>query len=159
MGYIEQTMLPGEQVLAMTRLHWAIFLVPLPFIIIGMVISLPSLNADQKPALIVSVLLGGIFIELLIYVVYRTTELAVTNRRLIVKHGFLSRRSVELLLEKIESFYFDQSSFGRLLNFGTITVTGIGATKARYSFILAPLFFYKKVHEVLMFHSQTGRHH
>jgi uncharacterized membrane protein YdbT with pleckstrin-like domain len=55
-----------------------------------------------------------------------TTEIAVTNRRIIYKRGFISRHTIEMNMDKIESVDVDQSIIGRLFDYGTITVHGTG---------------------------------
>jgi uncharacterized membrane protein YdbT with pleckstrin-like domain len=55
-----------------------------------------------------------------------TTEIAVTNRRVISKTGFISRKTNEMQMDKVESVEVDQSVLGRILNYGTVTVRGTG---------------------------------
>jgi len=56
-----------------------------------------------------------------------TTEIAVTNHRIIYKAGLIRRDTVEILMDKVESVDVDQSILGRLLGYGTVTVRGTGA--------------------------------
>jgi uncharacterized membrane protein YdbT with pleckstrin-like domain len=57
-----------------------------------------------------------------------TTEIAVTDRRIILKKGFIRRHTVEMNMQKVESVDVDQSLIGRLFNFGNVTVRGVGST-------------------------------
>ena len=55
-----------------------------------------------------------------------TTELAVTDKRIIFKRGFIRRRTIEMNMDKVESVDVDQSVLGRILDYGDITVRGTG---------------------------------
>lgn len=75
-------------------------------------------------------------------------EFAVTNKRVIVKTGLISRRTLEMNLSKIESVKVDQSIFGRLFGYGTITIIGTGGTRESFPNIAKPLLFRKKFQEL-----------
>jgi uncharacterized membrane protein YdbT with pleckstrin-like domain len=75
------------------------------------------------------------------------TEIAVTNRRVLVKVGLLTRRSIEIMLSKIESIRVEQSLVGRMLSFGTIVVRGTGGTPEPFAKIAHPLEFRRNVQE------------
>jgi uncharacterized membrane protein YdbT with pleckstrin-like domain len=77
------------------------------------------------------------------WIVCRTTELAITNKRIISKSGLVRRSIMELRLDKIESIKVDQSIVGRLLNFGSITIAGTGGDKTPIERIADPLQFQK----------------
>ncbi len=76
---------------------------------------------------------------------YMSDEFAITNKRVVIKVGFLRRRTVEMLLMKVEAIEVDQSILGRILNFGTIIVTGTGGTRELFRGISAPLEFRRQV--------------
>ena len=78
---------------------------------------------------------------------YRTSEFAVTTKRIIIKVGLIRRRTLELLLTKVETVGVDQSIPGRVLGFGTILVTGTGGTKEPFSNIADPMEFRRHVQE------------
>ncbi len=73
-----------------------------------------------------------------------TSEFAITNKRIIIKVGFISRRTLEMNLQKIESINVNQSVLGRILGYGTIVVIGTGGTKERFANISNPLKFRKQ---------------
>ena len=70
-----------------------------------------------------------------------TTEVAVTDRRIIYKTGFINRHSVEMHMDKVESVDVDQSILGRILNYGDITIRGTGETMERLHTIDRPIDF------------------
>ena len=86
--------------------------------------------------------LGLIFL-VMVYVKYKTTELAITTRRVIVKTGFISRSTVEININKVESIQVDQEIFGRLFDFGTLVISGTGTSQAPIRGIAQPMEFRK----------------
>ncbi len=89
----------------------------------------------------------GLFLLLSAWIKYKTTELAVTNKRVIVKTGLISRKTLELNLAKAESIQVDQSLMGRLFNFGSLQINGTGMAHAPISGIRAPLEFRRQFME------------
>lgn len=119
-NYVQHNLGAGEQVVHETKLHWIIF------------VSLKALLT--------------LFIAPLIAV--STSEFAITNKRVIIKVGLISRRTLEMNLNKIESVNVNQGILGRLLGYGTIVVVGTGGTKEPFSSIADPLKFRKKFQEL-----------
>ena len=78
------------------------------------------------------------------FIRYKTTEFAVTDKRLIAKTGLISRSTVEMFLDKVESLHVEQSVAGRMLDFGTITIRGTGSTEEPIKNISAPLALRKQ---------------
>lgn len=72
---------------------------------------------------------------------YFTTELAITNKRVIAKFGLISRSTIEINLQKIESIQINQGILGRIFNFGSIVVSGAGNPQAPIPGISNPLQF------------------
>ena len=75
-------------------------------------------------------------------------EFAITNRRVIIKTGLVSRKTFEMNLSKIESVNVDQGIFGRMLGYGTIRIVGSGGTSEVFPNIKNPLEFRKKFQEL-----------
>jgi len=86
--------------------------------------------------------LGLVFL-IMAWVRYKTTELAITTRRVIVKHGFIRRRTVEINIQKVESIQVDQEVLGRMFNFGTLVIAGAGEPQAPITGISSPMEFRK----------------
>src|SRR5258706_11991105 len=74
-----------------------------------------------------------------------SSEFAVTNKRVLIKVGFIRRHSLELLLQKVEGIGVDQGIWGRAVDYGTIMVTGTGGTNEPFKNIAAPLEVRKQV--------------
>jgi len=93
--------------------------------------------------LLLPVLGLGLIFWVLAYVRYKTTELAITTKRVIVKHGFIRRRTVEININKVESIQVDQEILGRMFNFGTLVIAGAGDPQAPIAGISSPMAFRK----------------
>ncbi len=78
------------------------------------------------------------------------TEVAVSNRRVLIKRAFFSRRSIEVLLPKVESIGVDESLFGRMLGYGTVIVRGTGGAFETFDKIARPSELRRQVQQ------QTG---
>jgi uncharacterized membrane protein YdbT with pleckstrin-like domain len=75
------------------------------------------------------------------------TEMAVTNRRVVIKTGLASRRTMELMLNKVESIEVRETAFGRMLGYGTIVVIGTGGTPEPFHKVAHPLEFRSQVQQ------------
>jgi uncharacterized membrane protein YdbT with pleckstrin-like domain len=84
--------------------------------------------------------LGLIFL-IKAWVRYRTTELAVTTRRVIVKSGLIRRSTIEININKVESIQVDQDILGRMFNHGTLLIAGAGNPQAPIAGISDPMAF------------------
>jgi uncharacterized membrane protein YdbT with pleckstrin-like domain len=80
-----------------------------------------------------------------IWVKLITTEIAVTDRRVILKHGLISRRTLEMNLARVESVDVRQGIFGRLLNFGDVLIRGTGSGMEPIRGIDSPIEFRRRV--------------
>ena len=77
------------------------------------------------------------------YVRYKTIELAITNKRVIVKLGFIRRRTIEINIGRVESIQVDQDILGRMFDFGTLIVAGAGIPQAPIVGVSEPMEFRK----------------
>ena len=137
MSYIDQHLLPGERVSYRATLSKAIFLWPALVALFGL------WNLTFLP---VTFLLGPV-VALYVGCVYKYSEYAVTDKRVLVKLGVFRRRSIEILLSKIEGITVDQGIIGRMCGYGTVMVNGIGGTKEPFKMIADPFDFRRRVQE------------
>jgi len=128
-SYIDDSLIEGEQILHRARVSWW---------------SQAGLVALGLVLLIVVV---GLFLLITAWIRVRSTEIAITNRRVICKFGFVKRDTVEINLEKVEALRVEQGFFGRMLNFGTIFISGAGTSVAPIKDIADPLVFRRKFME------------
>ncbi len=125
-------------------MHWIIFLpaiVLLAFAAAGLagMAMFPREGHSILFVLVVLVLAFGSLHLLAALIRRQTTEIAVTNRRVIYKTGLISRRTVEMNMDKVESVDVRQGIFGRMLDFGTVLIRGTGAGLEPLSTIATPL--------------------
>ncbi|MEO8295881.1 MAG: PH domain-containing protein [Gemmatimonadota bacterium] len=142
MGYVDDHLLNGENIGYRAHQHWVIFFWPVFLMLAGT--ALLILVPDQ---MIFGLAVLGLAVLWLIFplIKYSTSEYAVTNKRVIVKLGLVQRDSSETLLSKVEAIAVDQTIPGRLLGFGTITITGTGGTKESFARISSPMEFRRQV--------------
>jgi uncharacterized membrane protein YdbT with pleckstrin-like domain len=148
MGYIEHNLLVGEEVVYRAKKHWKVFLLPSLFLLAGLGFFISSLFYQQTVALpILGAALSGLAIIFSIgpLIEYQSSEFAVTNKRVLIKVGFIRRHSLELLLNKVEGIGVDQGILGRIFNYGTMSVIGTGGTRESFKDIARPLEFRKQV--------------
>jgi len=88
----------------------------------------------------------GIMVFVDLRVKFKSTELAVTNRRVIAKFGFIRRRTFELNVDRVEAIQVEQGIWGRIFGFGTLRIAGAGNFDPIPN-ISAPLAFKKAVME------------
>jgi uncharacterized membrane protein YdbT with pleckstrin-like domain len=141
-SYIDENLLPDEHVVYRAELHWIIFARAILVLVVGLVlVFVPRIG---QAGLVV--LLLGVVMLVPPFVDYRTTELGVTNKRVIVKTGLVRRRTLELLLRQVEAISVDQSLLGRLLGFGSITLTGTGGVREVFHRVREPLELRRRIH-------------
>ncbi len=131
MGYVERILQPGERVVHLSRLHWVVLLPGLLLILLA-IAALPLYGGPNggRPIVLVfiaAVLAWGIAALFSAWLRRWTTEIAVTDRRIIYKRGLIRRHTIEMNMDKVESVDVDQSILGRVLDYGTITVRGTGS--------------------------------
>jgi uncharacterized membrane protein YdbT with pleckstrin-like domain len=100
-----------------------------------------NVELESGPLLGLIFTLVGVVSLIRALVYWLTTELAVTTKRVIAKLGLIRRETIELNHSKVESFQVSQSVFGRIFNFGTVTVCGSGGNKAGIRSIRGPMEF------------------
>ena len=148
MSYLEKNLLPGETVDYRAHLHPIIFLQPAFFALIGLAFVVFGLvNAGLSYFWMLGAVFllyaAGVGIDRAIH--YASSEFAITNKRVVIKVGFINRKTLEMVLTKVETIRVDQSILGRVLNYGTIVVTGTGGTNEPFTSIANPLEFRRQV--------------
>ena len=96
-----------------------------------------------------ALILWGLFVLIGPIIAKETTELVITNRRIIAKFGLISRYTIEINLPKVESISVSQSILGRMLDYGNLQIVGTGGTKEPIPYISQPLMFRRKFDEIL----------
>jgi uncharacterized membrane protein YdbT with pleckstrin-like domain len=140
MSYVDRSLIPGEEVVYRASLY------RLPFLWLTMPAIAAFVAAVFHVWLIVlaSLVAGGL-IWVNVWAKRASAEFAVTTKRVIVAVGAVRRRTLELMLDKVETVGVDQTLAGRIFNFGTVTITGSGGTRESFEHLAAPLEFRRQV--------------
>ena len=146
MKYVRRVLQPGESVIYATRLHSVIFVPAILWFIAALVLLVVALTqrGDLRiggEALATFAAIFGLWVGVPALIRRQSTELAVTDRRVIYKSGIVARHTLEMNRSKVESVDVDQSLLGRFLDFGTIVVRGTGGSLEPIRMISDPLSF------------------
>jgi len=165
--YIQNNLLKSEKLIYAVRPHWVIFswstwllifsfymLLFAPEVFNGMWVS-DSLPLRTLLSILLFLLSGYSFIQAFIY--YQCSEYGVTDKRVLIKIGWIRRRSLEIMLEKVEGVLVDQTILGRIFNYGRITIIGTGGTQDSFPYIPFPLEFRKQVQQQIDNHERQFR--
>jgi uncharacterized membrane protein YdbT with pleckstrin-like domain len=160
MSYVTSNMVPGETLVYETRLHW---IVMLGHLIVGclllgipgaLVLTYALSHTDMDATDLhlmeaggVALLAAGLIVILIGVTRRNATEMAVTNHRVVIKKGLLSRKTIEMLLNKVESIEISETAVGRMLGYGTIVIIGTGGTSEPFHKMAHPLEFRSHVQQ------------
>lgn len=150
MSYIDTHLLSNEKVLYRAKLHWIIFVLPGALAFLALILIAMQLSFFVMMGYLLLAVAGLTWLDAVI--TYYTTEFGLTSKRVLLKTGFIRRNSLEILLPRIESIQVHQSLIGRMLDYGTIIISGTGGSKDPFSRIAEPLLFRRKVQEQLEKH-------
>lgn len=139
MGYIESSLLPGERVIARAHLHRIVFLKAVIVAAAGVAL------VYWQPLAGAVVAIFGLAMAVPPFITAKSSEFGVTDKRVVIKTGVVRRRTVELLLRQIEAISVDQTVSGRILNYGSITLSGTGGVKETFQNIARPLEFRRHI--------------
>lgn len=152
-GYIKENLLTNEKIIFQTQPHRIIFLLPILLFIGSLFVPYflkNNLNFLSQTVFmnmtlptLLGLLIGLIAIFSLIdsMIMYKKSEYGITTKRIVMKTGWIRRRSIEIFLEKVEAIYVDQSVLGRMLDYGIITVVGTGGSRDPFLYVPSPLNF------------------
>jgi uncharacterized membrane protein YdbT with pleckstrin-like domain len=158
-SYVEKHLIEGEAIAYTTRLHWIVLVGPILlgvlFGVTGLVLFGFSARAasDNSAANTSMKVIGAIFLVVALLFIVRgilvrnSTEMTVTNKRVFVKVGLAARRTIELLLSRVESIGVEESVTGRMLGYGTVIIHGTGGTPESFDTIARPLEFRTQVQQ------------
>jgi uncharacterized membrane protein YdbT with pleckstrin-like domain len=166
MGYVDRNLVPGETLLYRTRHHWLVLLGPLiggsSLLVPGLALLMEAISQRDTAGLVVGsstispkvmAIAGAVLVlAAIITITYgvakrNATEMAVTNRRVLIKSGMGSRRTLDLMLSRVESIGVEESAVGRMLGYGSVIVRGTGGTPEPFLMIAHPQEFRRAVQE------------
>jgi uncharacterized membrane protein YdbT with pleckstrin-like domain len=148
MSYVDKNLMQNEVVIHRAKMHWFAYIPSVLLILFGLAMTSVKLKDGGSNPFAILVILVGFYKFIGVLILVKTTELAVTSKRVIAKTGLIRRSTIELNHSKVESYKVNQSIFGRLLGYGTLEVNGTGGGITPIQNIDSPLEFRKKAMEV-----------
>jgi len=156
MGYVDHNLITDESVTYRGRLHWILFVKPfflslIIFAAVALLIYALDVNGvistgHAALAWVVGFVLSAIPIYST-FLTWKSAEFSVTNKRVVLKIGFIQSRTAEMFLNKIESVGVDQNVAGRMLGYGDIVIRGTGGSLEPFRRVSAPLEFRRQIQE------------
>ena len=166
MGYVDRNLVPGETLLYRTRHHWLVLMGPffggLLLLVPGIALMAEAIATRDSAGLVVGsatispkvMVVSGVVLVAAAIIVFsygvakrNATEMAVTNRRVLIKTGMTSRRTLDLMLSRVESIGVEETAAGRMLGYGSVVVRGTGGTPEPFLMIAHPQEFRRAVQE------------
>ena len=165
MSYITKNLVPGETLLFETRHHWVVLIGP---VLLSLLLGVPgaliladavaekngsgvqqlnSIGPEPLAAIGAALLLAALIIFAYGLAKRNATEMAVTNRRVLIKTGMASRRTLDMVLGKVESIAVQETFLGRMLGYGSVVVRGTGGTPESFVMIAHPQQFRHSVQQ------------
>ena len=159
MRYINETLLQNERLVYVTKPHWIIFVWSALMILATLFAKVYGAHVDVLQfriagfylynAIAIVLFLVTLYMLGSAIIFYKTSEYAITDKRVLIKVGWIGRDALEIFLDKIEAVRIDQSIPGRILNYGTLAIIGTGGTQDAFPYVPDPLGFRKKVQQQL----------
>jgi uncharacterized membrane protein YdbT with pleckstrin-like domain len=144
--------MPGERLVAITRIHPLVLVAPSSIAAFGVLLVVVGIAAGGEAGIVFALigiplaLLAGIF-GLVLLVERLSTEYSCTDRRILIKAGFITTQLREMPLAKVEALSMFQGLFGKIFGYGTLVFKGSGGTRRTCKSIEYPFDFYKRVQE------------
>ena len=148
MRYVRRVLQHGETIVYTTRLHWLIYIQTILLLIVSIILAGAAVSTSDNQSISLALGIAAVIFALLAlsaglraFIRRATTELAVTDHRVIYKSGLLSRHTIEMNRDKVESVDVDQTLLGRIFGYGTVIVRGTGGSLEPIRNIDDPLNF------------------
>jgi len=162
-AYVKRAMQADEKIIYSAELHWIIYRMGIFITLIGVLFAyfgmqivrflfdgdLVKVAGTPVRYIAIGLIVLGTFELLASFIRQISTELVITDRRVIAKHGFISTTSYELMMSKVEGATIEQSIIGRLLGYGTLMVKGTGGGISPIDHVADPYRFHSFLMEAL----------
>ena len=149
-SYAESVLAPGERIVHRCAVsHWNFALSYLIGVLcfVGAA-AVAYMKWERSPLIAAALTVAGVIVIMVALIRRGTTELVLTDRRIIAKRGFITRTTVEMTLAKVESLHVNQGLLGRVLNYGDVTVVGTGSSLEPLRGISGPLELRRRLGEI-----------
>ncbi len=161
-SYIEDTKTEGEEIIGEGRFSWLCMALAMAPFWIGLILVYVALQlvahsallADKIPAQVldygfIAILVVGIFQYLMKALPWVYLEIVATTHRIVYSRGFFTRRTVEVAINRLQGVNLRQTFLGRIFNFGSLTIFGIGVDEIVLPPIANPVEFRRSVQEAV----------
>lgn len=145
MSYIDKTLLPDEKVIYRSHPHWIVVFKSL--VTLSLIAALATMWARHTLFILSFYSLLGLGVSLSGLIAYYSSEFGITDKRVIMKSGFISRYAFETSLDRIEGVEISQSIMGRIFDYGSVRIRGVSGTNELFSAVRYPFRFRYKVLE------------
>lgn len=157
MSFVERHLIAGEMLQYQTRLHWIVMfqhivgmlVLDLTAIALFIVYFRARSSPNAPAAILLWVAIAAVLASAIVFASgalrRNATEMALTDKRVIVKTGIATRRTIELMLSRIESIVVEEPTLGRVFGYGTVIIRGTGGTPEVFEKIAHPLEFREQV--------------
>ena len=148
MSFIQKNLALNERIIHLGKLHWWIYVKSVFFLILGILLAFGAEAGSGTSAVGVFLLICAVISIVMTYIGQKSSEFALTNKRVIFKTGLFSRKMIELQLNKADGMQIEQSLLGRMFNFGKVRVTSTGVVENFYP-VADPFGFKKQVNQAI----------
>jgi len=134
MSYVKHVIQPGERIVMVGHISWVIYHRAIFCLILGGVLLIlesvflaPSnARTDLMYGTAAAFGVAALITAARAWFIRWTTEIAVTDKRIIFKRGFINRHTAEMNMDKVASVDVDQSIWGRMFDYGSVHILGTG---------------------------------
>jgi uncharacterized membrane protein YdbT with pleckstrin-like domain len=142
-SFLKDDLMPGENVVFNTTVSPVLYFLPTMFVIVGF-----GMFGFSKWIALLAIAIGAFhFVSTFLNI--KSSIYAVTNKRVVIKTGFIRRDSLDISINRIEGVSLEQNIAGRIFNFGNVYINGVGGDKAKAEFVGDPVGFKRSIQEVL----------
>jgi uncharacterized membrane protein YdbT with pleckstrin-like domain len=154
MSYLQESLAPGETIVAVFKLHWFMWIRFWSVLVLGAIAAI-ALVVAQIPWAALGVAILAVLIAGYQWLWLRAIEQGVTNRRVVRKTGIVSRTTTELRLASIETVDLRQSFWGRVFGYGNVEITGRGETAMILDRIARPVEVKREIESAYAAHIEV----
>ncbi len=135
----------GEEIVHAARVHWAVFLYP------GVLVVIAALVGVFFHWLVGAVIaLMSLYPVINAVIIFFTTRLVLTNKRVLARYGFFNKDNIQLKLSRIESAHMEEPFIGQILGYGTVMINGTGTGTIPIGMIADAGAFVKKLEKITL---------
>lgn len=121
--YLQKSMTPNEQVVLEAKFHWILYVLPAAVFLLNMIGAIVTASSGGFLTYFVIGIVLAIICLIPAFKHAIFSELAVTNKKVFGKTGFIKTAEMNSPIRQVQNVTCDNGLFGKIFNFGTITIT------------------------------------